>query len=149
MGLYQIIIEKVEHGASCKVDFKNRELRIDGKVMGLTSDDLGVPVFDDLDEWLDYVEDLYDAYKYSRPSKTSINNQHKGKFKALTLEELVKECGHDALLNPKQRNVALAELEVFILFSLLNDSFNPDELFAKDWFFQGADKSLVITKNWF
>lgn len=147
--MYNEIIEKVKAGASFSIDFKKRSLRLDGKPIDLKDKPLGIEHFDGLDAWLDHVEDLYDAYKYSRPTKTSMNHERHSKFKALSVDELVKECGHGALNNPVARNEAQAALELFILFSLINGSFNPDELFAKDWFFQGTDKSLIIRKDWF
>ena len=145
---YQEIIEKVGQGARFSVDFKTRSLRINGKEVDI-QDSEGVEKFTDLDEWLDKVEDLYDDYKYSRPTKSSMNKERKTKFKALGVSELVKECGHGALSNPQSRDEAQAALEVFILFSLINGSFNPEDLFAKDWFYQGTDKTLIIRKDWF
>ena len=141
---YEEIIEKVESGVRCSVDFKNRVVKLDGKAVELEPE--SVEIIENLDDWLTKVEDLYDDYKYSRPTKSSNN---KARFKALSVSQLIEECGHDALSNPIGRDVALARLEVFIVLSLLNGSFNPDELFTKDWFFQGADKSLIIRKDWF
>lgn len=147
--IYDTVIEQVSNGARFSVDFKKRTLRINGRIVDLKDKPLGVPVHPILEGWLEEVEDRYDAYKYSRPTKTSMAKERKAKFKALSVAELIKECGHDALSNPKSRDVAQAELEIFILFSLVNGSFNPDELFTKDWFFQGTDKSLIIRKDWF
>lgn len=148
MTIYEETIERVSQGAHAAVDFKNRTLRINGKSIDLNGD-AGIPVFNDLDAWLDEVENLYDEYKYSKPTQSSMKRERKSKFRALTVSELVNELGHDALSNPVSRDVAQAKLEVFILLSLVNGSFNPDELFAKDWFYQGADKSLIIRKDWF
>lgn len=146
---YQTAIEKVSEGARFSVDFKKRTLRINRRKQDLDADSADIPVYDNLDDWLDEVENRYDNYKYSRPTKSSMEKHHRSYFKALTVDELLEECGHSALDNPQERDVAQAELELFILFSLLNGSFNPDELFAKDWFYQGADKSFVMCKNWF
>ncbi len=145
---YDEIIGRVSRGAHCAVDFKKRTLRVNGKSVE-TGGNLGIPEFKGLDEWLDRVEELYDDYKYSRPTQQSMKRERKARFKALSVSELVDAFGHDALSAPIPRNVAQARLEVFILFSLVQGVFNPDELFAKDWFYQGADKSLIIRKDWF
>lgn len=147
--MYNEIIQKVKDGASFSVDFKARSLKLNGKPIDLKGKSLCIEHYDNLDAWLDHVEDLYDAYKYSRPTKTSMNRERHSKFKALSVDELVKECGHNALNNPVSRPEAQAALELFILFSLIDGSFRPDELFSKDWFFQGTDKSLIIRKDWF
>lgn len=147
--IYETAIEKVSNGARFNVDFKKRSLRINGKAVDLQKMPLGIPIHPDLDTWLDEVENLYDTYKYSRPTKSSMAKERTAKFKALSVSELIKECGHDALSNPKSRDVAQAELEIFILLSLVNESFKPEELFTKDWFFQGTDKSFILRKDWF
>jgi hypothetical protein len=147
--LYDEIINRVEHGAKCRVDFKERLVFLNGKKVETDGKDFGMKQFQDLDEWLDEVENLYDDYKYSKPTRRSMAAEDRSLFKALTASQLVEELGHDALGNPMLRSVAQARLEVFILLSLLNGTLNLDELFAKDWFFQGSDKSFVILKDWF
>ena len=146
--IYEKAIEQVSQGVRCVVDFKTKTLKLSGKCVDLIGE-LGIKQCGNLDEWLDEVEDLYDDYKYSRPSQQSIKREGKAKFRALTMAELVNELGHDALSNPTPRNVAQAKLEVFILLSLVNGNFKPEELFAKDWFYQGADKSFILRKDWF
>lgn len=146
--LYEQIIGQVNQGACCCVDFKKRTLRLNNKDIKIDGN-LGVGNYADLDEWLDEVENLYDEYKYSKPTQRSMKRERKSKFRGLTVEQLVAQCGHDALNNPTSRDVAQAKLEVFILLSLVQGTFNPDELFAKDWFYQGADKSFIIRKDWF
>lgn len=147
---YQEIIEQVSQGAYYSVDFKKRSLRLNGKAVEISQgDELEIERYNSLDEWLDKVEELYDAYKYSKPTKLTIKKQRRDRFKALSVSELIAECGHDALNTPVIRDVAKAELEVFILLSLINGSFNPDELFAKDWFYQGSDKTFIMRKDWF
>lgn len=146
-SIYETVIERVRNGAKLMVDFKQRAISLDNKPIDITSAPAGIETFDNLDEWLDHVEDLYDDYKYSRPDSSS-DTRH-SKFKALSVEELVKECGHDALSNPLEREEARAALEVFILLSLVNGSFKPEILFAKDWFYQGGDKSFIMLKDWF
>lgn len=147
--IYEDVVEKVYQGARCTVDFKKRTLKLNNKLYPLNAKELGIGGYKNLDDWLDKVEDLYDDYKYSTPTQQSIQKERKSKFKALSVSELIDTCGHDALSNPMQRNVAQAKLEVFILLSLIGGAFDPNELFAKDWFYQGADKSLIIRKDWF
>lgn len=147
--IYQTVINQVSQGAHFSVDFKKRTLCVNNKLVDITDKSPGIPLHDNLDQWLDEVENLYDTYKYSRPTKTSMGKERRTYFKALTADELVWECGHSALNNPKSRDEAQAELEVFILLSLVNNSFNPQELFNKDWFYQGADKTFIMRKDWF
>lgn len=148
--MYNKIINQVRSGAKFRVDFKKRKLYVNGKSIQLNKEDLGISKYDNLDDWLDRLEELYDDYKYSRPTANSINKQGKSKFKALTVEELVALLGHNALTMIEiSRDEAQAALEIFILFSLINGSFKPSELFSKDWFFQGSDKSLVLVNDWF
>lgn len=146
--IYEETIERVSQGAYCSVDFKKRSLRLNGKAVKLEGE-FGIQEFSNLDEWLDEAENLYDEYKYSKPSQQSMKRERKSKFRALSVSQLVDELGHEALSNPTPRTVAQAKLEVFILLSLVSGIFNPDELFAKDWFYQGADKSFIIRKDWF
>lgn len=146
--IYEETIERVSQGAYCSVDFKKRSLRLNGKAVKLEGE-FGIQEFSNLDEWLDEAENLYDEYKYSKPSQQSMKRERKSKFRALSVSQLVDELGHEALSNSTPRTVAQAKLEVFILLSLVSGIFNPDELFAKDWFYQGADKSFIIRKDWF
>lgn len=146
--IYEETIERVSQGAYCSVDFKKRSLRLNGKAVKLEGE-FGIQDFSNLDEWLDEAENLYDEYKYSKPSQQSMKRERKSKFRALSVSQLVDELGHEALSNPTPRTVAQAKLEVFVLLSLVSGIFNPDELFAKDWFYQGADKSFIIRKDWF
>lgn len=146
--LYEEVIEQVSQGACCHVDFKKRTIRLNNKDINIEGE-LGVGVFADLDEWLDEAEGLYDEFRYSKPTQRSMKRERKSKFRGLTVDQLVAQCGHDALNNPISRDMAQAKLEVFILLSLIQGTFNPDELFAKDWFYQGADKSFIIRKDWF
>lgn len=148
-AIYEKVIKQVSQGVQCVVDFKNRTLALGGKNVDIAKCELGVKQYNNIDEWLDEVENLYDDYKYSRPSQQTIKRDRKTKFRALTMAQLIDELGHDALNNPTPRNVAQAKLEAFILLSLINGSFKPEELFAKDWFYQGADKSFIIRKDWF
>lgn len=146
--IYEETIERVSQGAYCSVDFKKRSLHLNGKAVKLEGE-FGIQEFSNLDEWLDEAENLYDEYKYSKPSQQSMKRERKSKFRALSVSQLVDELGHEALSNPTPRTVSQAKLEVFILLSLVSGIFNPDELFAKDWFYQGADKSFIIRKDWF
>ena len=146
--LYEEIIGQVSQGACCHVDFKKRTIRLNNKNVDIEGE-FGVGTFADLDEWLDEAENLYDEFKYSKPTQRSMKRERKSKFRGLTVDQLVAQCGHDALNNPTSRDVAQAKLEVFMLLSLIQGTFNPEELFAKDWFYQGADKSFIIRKEWF
>ncbi len=147
--LYEEITELVSQGAHCSVDFKKRTIKVNNKLVKMEEREFGIDNYDDLDDWLDKVEDLYDDFKYSKPTQRSMKRERKAKFRGLSVSQLIEACGHDALNNPISRDVAQAKLEMFILLSLIQGSFNPDELFAKDWFYQGADKSLIIRKDWF
>lgn len=142
------VIAHVKDGGHCSVNFKTRTLTLDGCLVEL-SENLGIEKYADLDAWLDKAEDLYDAFKYSRPTMESEKQTRNSYFKALSFDEIARETGNDPSTNPIKREVAKAELETFILLSLVNGSLNPDELFARDWFYQGTDKSFVLLSTWF
>lgn len=148
MEIYEKLKELAGNGAKVRADFKNRTLTINGKFQKLEPP-FDIPHPDNLEEWLDKVEDLYDDFKYSRPTKSSMNYERRCKFKGLSAAQLVANLGKDALNAPITRDEALVALEAFIVLSLVDGSFKPEELFAKDWYFQGTDKSLILYKNWF
>lgn len=144
-SLYDSVIEQAHEGAKIRVNFKKHTLSINGKFIKLKNTDIGIPKYNNLNEWLEVVESLYDNYKYSRPT----SRNRKSKFKALSTTELIDMFGHRGLWNPELRNVAQAKLEVFILLSLINNSFNPNVFFKDKWFYQGKDKSFILKKDYF
>lgn len=145
---YNEAIKAVSNGAMFEADFKERKLKINGVATETTKGNEEV-AFGDLDDWLDKAEELYGLYKYSVPTRTNRREEVSKKFKALSKDELASELGISALSSPETRSVARAKLELFILYSLVDGTFNPDELFRLDWFYQGADKSFIIRSDWF
>lgn len=139
------IIEKVDAGKHLRVDFKARKAWLGKKEIEVEPNMCyGVPLeYDNLDDWLDMVEDLYDNYKYSRPTERSERLARTSYFGGAL------PMGDETSAAPDKREVAQAKLELYILCSLLSGAFNPDELFAKDVFYQGADPDLVMEKIWF
>ena len=61
--IYDKVIEQVSQGARCSVNFKKHTLSINGKFIKIKEGDPGIKKFDNLDDWLDEVENLYDDYK--------------------------------------------------------------------------------------
>ena len=147
--VYDSIVSKVRDGAAFKADFKNAKIFLNNKEINLQGESLGIDTYASIEEWLSKVELLYDNYKHSRPSKTSMAHERKAKFKALDVSALIKSKGHMALLTQEDRNESQAKLESFIVLSIINGSLKPQELFATKWFYQGSDKSFIMRKEWF
>ena len=66
-AIYEKVIKQAAQGVQCVVDFKNRTLTLNGKNVDIAKCESGIKQYNNLDEWLDEVENLYDDYKYSRP----------------------------------------------------------------------------------
>lgn len=143
-NIYQETIEAVERGSRFKIDFQYRSLKVDGKYVikdGKYDGDLGVEISKNP---LSTIESLFHQYRHSIPSERS-ENKRNYYFRALAEHELED----DDMLYGKHREIAQAELELYILCAILQDKFVWDD-FAKDkWFWQSSSEpSLIILKKW-
>lgn len=144
-NIYEEAIRAVDGGAKFKIDFRSRNLKINGKYI-IQGDKyegkLGVPTCSE-DEFFSTVEELYLRYKYSVPSQRS-ESKSRQYFKALPERDL----NDDAMLYGERRDKAQIELELFFLCQVINGfKWNPEKM--GKWFWQSkTDKDLVILKNW-
>ena len=143
-NIYQQTIEAVEQGSRFKIDFQHRSLKVDGKYVikdGEYDGDLG---YEETSDPLAKIESLYHQFRHSIPSERS---EHKRKqyFRALPEHELEDED----MLYGKHREVAQAELELYILCLILLNKLVWDDFAKGLWFWQSSkEPSLIILKKW-
>lgn len=145
INIYQKAIQAVEDGASFKIDFQSRSLKLNGKYVikeGKYEDELGVPCCNEK-EFLANVEELYRTYKHSVPSERS---ESKSRQYFLAFPE--RSLSDDAMLYGERRDKAQIELELYILCQILGGfKWNPEKMGR--WFWQSkVDKDLVILRHW-
>lgn len=146
-NIWKEAIESVGGGSRFKVDFEGRSLKVDGQFIienGEYEGDLGL-VRVSVEEMLSEIETLYQRYKHSIPSERS-QSKRRNYFRALPEQEL----DDDDMLYGDEREVAQARLELYVLISVLNGTFDVDKVFpAKQWFWQSnVDQDLVILRKW-
>lgn len=144
MTVVEKLLSKVDNGATFSVDFKQRNLKVNGRYLvkeGKYKGEYGfLPC-----KALEHVEELYHAYRYSYPSEDGV--KYRSYFTPLTAEELSVK---DMVLG-KDREVARAELESYILGLMLSGFSwdDQDELKGK-WFWRSSkEPSLRLLKEWF
>lgn len=145
INIYQKAIQAVEDGASFKIDFQSRSLKLNSKYVikeGKYEDELGVPCCNEK-EFLANVEELYRTYKHSVPSERS---ESKSRQYFLAFPE--RSLSDDAMLYGERRDKAQIELELYILCQILGGfKWNPEKMGR--WFWQSkVDKDLVILRHW-
>lgn len=145
INIYQKAIQAVEDGASFKIDFQSRGLKLNGKYVikeGKYEGELGVPCCNEK-EFLANVEELYRTYKHSVPSERS---ESKSRQYFLAFPE--RSLSDDAMLYGERRDKAQIELELYILCQILGGfKWNPEKMGR--WFWQSkVDKDLVILRHW-
>lgn len=144
-NIYQEAIQAVEEGASFKIDFQSRNLKLNGKYIiedGKYEGELGVPNYNE-NELLANVENLYHRYKHSVPSERS---EGKSQLYFIALPE--RSLSDDDMLYGERRDKTQIELELFILCQILGGlKWIPEKMGR--WFWQSSvDKDLVILRNW-
>ena len=145
INIYQEAIQAVENGASFKIDFQSRILKLNGKYVikeGKYEGELGVHCCNEK-EFLANVEELYRTYKHSVPSERS---ESKSRQYFLAFPE--RSLSDDAMLYGERRDKAQIELELYILCQILGGfKWNPEKMGR--WFWQSkVDKDLVILRHW-
>lgn len=149
MTIYEELIQRVSSGETFRIDFEKQTMKI-GKQKLVNNgeyDEDRILMTNELLETSDvlaYIEELYPAYKYSLPSERADSKRRKY-FKALSMNEITDE----QLFVAKNREVAQAKLEGFILCSILEGHFMWDEEEHGKWFYQSKnDPDLVILRKW-
>ncbi|MCE8873730.1 hypothetical protein [Bacteroides ovatus] len=145
IDIYQKAIQAVEDGASFKIDFQSRSLKLNGKYViqeGKYEGELGVSCCNE-EGFLAEVEELYHRYKHSVPSERS---ESKSRQYFLALPE--KCLSDNDMLYGERRDKTQIELELFILCQILGGlKWFPEKMGR--WFWQSkVDKDLVILRHW-
>lgn len=150
MTIYGELIERVSNGETFHIDFEKRTMKVgndflikNGEFDALRDlfDPSGGPC--SMDSILATIDDLYERYKYSIPSKRS-ESKRKTYFKAFPMDEIPDE---DLVM--EMRDVAQCRLEGFILCMILEGKFVWDEEKMGKWFYKSQKhSSLVILKQW-
>lgn len=146
-NLYPKIIERVADGARFSVNLQRRSLKLNGKYIikdGKYNGDLGVELTNPIQQ----IEHLYERYRHSIPSERN-DNRHRHYFQALPENKLDEED----MLYGIPREIAAAELEVFILLALITGALTWAMLTDNDpkatWFWKSSNEpSLIIFKHW-
>ena len=145
--IFASFIRDVREGYKFEVDFKKRLMKTSKGTYILDEEwNQLYKLYDDPKtntETIYMMEYRYKQYKYSVPSKES--EKHKSKyFKAKHESELTDVD----MITGKNRSLAQAALEGFILCAILSGDFKWDEEKYGKWFYQGKDKDFIILREW-
>lgn len=134
------VIREVRDGARFAIDFRERTLRLNGKVQDL-SKITALP--DSGEKVLDTITARYRAYRHSVPSERS-ESRRRNWFRALPESGLSDED----MLYGLPREYARCCLELYVLLSLLSGALRWQEGWGA-WFWQSPDEpELVILREW-
>lgn len=147
---YEEIIKQVGDGVSFYTDITNRRFHLgkqDVVTEKTTLEELSVSfeAYKTKEQFLSKFEELYKEYKHSVPSRMS--ECRLKWFQALDLNDLDDED----MITSQGRDVAQAELELFVLMAILSGYADGWDLFPNPkWFWVSPnDKSLILLKRWF
>lgn len=145
--LYPEVIERIADGARFTVNLQRRSLKLNVKYIikdGKYDGDLGIDLADPIPQ----IETLYGRYRHSIPSERN-DNRRRHYFQALPESKLEE----DDMLYGVPREVAAAELEIFILLALMSGTLSWKSFTDNDpkatWFWKSPkEPSLIIFKHW-
>jgi hypothetical protein len=149
MTIYEELITRVRQGETFNIDFKKRTMKVgkdylikDGEY---SREEKATSIRNiNLNEVLQNIEQIYKLYKYSLPSERSESKRRKY-FKALSFDELKD----DELFVADRRDEIQAQLEGYVLISILNGNLYWDEKVMGKWFWQSKkDPDLVVLRDW-
>lgn len=154
-NIFTETLQAVEQGASFKVNFKERTLKVNGKKVELDNvDTFGIDSCQSKELVISTIEDYYSVYKHSRPTETWVNkSHHRMYFKALREDEIIKSSGEemdlDDMLFGESRDVAQCRLELYVLLSIINGTLKWYDDWGGWYFWQSSnDKQLVLFREW-
>lgn len=139
---YEEIIEKVKYGDKFSVDFNERSVKLNGKIVDV--ENLGIPQTD-IKEALMLIEHHYVVYEKSVPSER--NNSKRNRY---FIADKFEELSDYEICNGEEREVAQISLELLVLGLILNNSLVWDnEIMGGNWFWRSKKyPKLVILKDW-
>lgn len=149
MTIYEELITRVRQGETFNIDFKKRTMKVgkdclikDGEYSRIEKETAVRSI--GLDGVLQNIERLYNLYKYSLPSERS-ESKRKKYFKALSFDELKD----NDLFAAYRRDEMQAQLEGYVLISILNGDLYWDEEIMGKWFYESKkDTDLIILREW-
>ncbi|MGN1173635.1 MAG: hypothetical protein ACI4SO_07595 [Muribaculaceae bacterium] len=142
------IIEKVRGGSKFYVNFENRSVRLDGKIV-IENGDFSETTRENAGDFslkgtLKTIEELYNDYYHSFPSQRS-ENHRKYYFRALPVDRLSDED----MMYGMRREEARAILEIYVLEAICRGWLYWDEETMGNWFWQSnRHKTLIILRDW-
>lgn len=150
MTIFEETLEKVRNGSRFSINLQAKSLKVDGKFVikdGSYEGELGVDKTS-LKDMIKHIEELFAVYKHSRPSERSERRAQRY-FKAIPEKDMAEED----MLYGIGREESRCELELYILCSVINGTFNWTEMKLTynnvKWFWQSdVDKDLIILKTW-
>lgn len=143
-NIYEDVCEKVMHGTSFTINFKERSLKVGKRYVikdGETNQELGIRAPDDVEQKL---ANLFHNFEHSIPSERSEQRRH-GYFRPLKEDDISDED----FLYGMPRELARFELEYAFLCYLIMGilTWNPE---WGTWFRQNPhNKRMIILKEWF
>lgn len=143
--IYEQALERIGNGARFNVDFKRRNLSINGKRIvkdGIYDGEFGIDLAENP---LFKVKELYLRYRHSLPSERS-DQKRKLYFKALPEKYLTDEDMAYGL----SREYARAALEIYVLGWIIEHPLKWDYFAAGKWYWQCPEcPSLILRQDWF
>lgn len=142
------ILEKVYAGSKFYVNFENRSVRVDGKLV-VENGDFGENTYENVGDFslegtLRTIEELYAEYRRSVPSERSESHR---KTYFIALKE--KYLDNDDMMYGEQREIARARLETYVLEAISRGWLYWDEEKMGSYFWQSKKhKSLIILRDW-
>ena len=142
------VVERVRQGAKFRVNFESRSLWLNGKrVIDHGEYDTEKfafhPAVFSTEDLIVCAENLYQRYYNSLPSERN-DNRRKRYF--LALDE--RELEDDDMLYGESREIAQAELEIFILLRIIDGSLTWNEEWGK-WYWQSKNyPTFIILRQW-
>ena len=142
------ILDKVSAGSKFYVNFENRSVRVDGKLV-VENGDFGENTYEDVGDFslegtLRTIEELYAEYRRSVPSERSESHR---KTYFIALKE--KYLDNDDMMYGEQREIARARLETYVLEAISRGWLYWDEEKMGSYFWQSKKhKTLIILREW-
>ena len=153
MTLFDYVIEQSQKGKKIKVDLKNGTLKINNSALvencilnynKLKANGINeILTIEHIENPKDKIEELYEEFATSIPSKETAQDEIFGYFEA----NKMKDLSIQDMLNGTNRSHAKAKLETYILYCKLFNLFQFDN--DKHYCWKSSKfKNLIILREW-
>lgn len=139
------VLNAIENGARFRIDFKERTLKVGGKLIidhGKYDGVLDDVSYDSFDDMVPDLEGKYQVYRHSVPSERT-ESKRNTYFEALPADNLTNE----ELTFGVQREAAQFDLEFAVLAGIINGTITRDSFTGWFWVSE-SEPDFVILKNW-